>query len=88
MLPPDFLKEENRNNGLVGGIGSAAVGKPGKEGENEQNENGREERKRNEGSTWEGSHKGVAEREWLDRNKNLNISFRLQCFHIKEKHFV
>jgi hypothetical protein len=45
----------------VGGIGSAAVRKPGKEGENEQSENESEERKRNEGLTWEGNHEGVAE---------------------------
>ncbi len=62
-MPPDFLKEGNRNNGLVGVIGGAAVRKPGKEGENEQSENGREERKRNEGLTWEVGHEGVAERE-------------------------
>jgi hypothetical protein len=63
MSSPDFLKEGNRNNGLVGGIGGGAVRKPGKEGENEQSENGRDERKRNKELTWEGSHEGVAERE-------------------------
>jgi hypothetical protein len=62
-LPPDFLKEGNRNNRLLGGIGGEAVRKPGKEGENEQSENGREERKRNKGLTWEGGHEGVAEQE-------------------------
>jgi hypothetical protein len=63
MSPPDFLKEGYWNNRLVGGIGGAVVRKLGKEGENEQSENGREERKRNEGLTCEGGHKGVAEQE-------------------------